>query len=105
MLAAWLVDWSSPPHIAFNALATILWLAALIDLARSPRQDGYNRRGAVLMVLAVAGLSLYIGGVFIPLGAVGWFGWWRRHGGLGLIPPSERGSRPTPWIGGQRKTP
>lgn len=86
MVAAWLVEWSSPSYVAINVLATVLWVAALVDLVRSPRGDWYNRRGAVLMVLVVAFLSLYVAGFFIPIGAVGWFGWWRQHGGLGRLP-------------------
>lgn len=86
MVAAWLVEWSDPLHLVANVLATTLWVAALVDLVRSPRGEWYNRRGAALMVLAVMFVSLYVAGFFIPVGAIGWFGWWRRHGGLGRLP-------------------
>lgn len=86
VVAAWLVEWSSPTYVVINGLATVVWVAALVDLVRSPRGEWYTRRGAVIMVFVVAFLSLYVAGAFVPIGAIGWFGWWRRLGGLGRVP-------------------
>ena len=86
MVAAWLVEWSDPVHVVVNVLASIVWIAALIDLIRLPRGNWYTRRGAVLMGLAVACVNAFIAGFLIPIGAIGWFGWWRKHGGLGRLP-------------------
>ena len=65
------------------------------DVIRSPRRDWDNRRGKVLTALLVAGPTLYSAGVFIPLGAVAWFAWWRNAGGLGHLPKQRRSGPPT----------
>ena len=90
-----MVRFDTPLQAGFNLLMIALWLAALADVIRSPRRDWDNRRGKVLTALLVAGPTLYSAGVFIPLGAVAWFAWWRNAGGLGHLPKQRRSGPPT----------
>lgn len=89
-------DLGDPVRALLNIITIGLWLLAVVDVIRSPREDWYNPRGKVLTVLLVAGPSPVIRGVFVPIGPLVWFLWWRSAGGLGHYPSARRPGRTGP---------
>jgi hypothetical protein len=65
------VIWGDPQHVAVNAVAAIVWIAAAVLIARTPERDFKNgRRGKIVALLLALAPTLYVGGFVIPLGAV-----------------------------------
>jgi hypothetical protein len=66
-----MVRWNDPLHIAWNVVATLIWLAGIASIVRSPVETfKQGWRSKALWLLLTALLGVYVGGLLIPLGPV-----------------------------------
>jgi hypothetical protein len=80
----------SVPIALWNAAAIVVWLAALVEIARLPAEEWRGPRDRVLAFLFVAGVSLFFRGAFIPVLPVMWLVKLRRTRLFGLRSHSPR---------------
>ncbi|HEY4377599.1 MAG TPA: hypothetical protein VGM93_10585 [Acidimicrobiales bacterium] len=59
----------NPVQIVLNILAIGAWIAAVVDLRRTPR--GWKGRRRIMFVVVC--LGVFLGGVYVPVGPAFWF--------------------------------
>ena len=94
LLLTLMVHFDTPLHAGLSVLMIALWVWAIADVILSPRRDWYNRRGKVVTALLVALPTVYFDAIFIPIGSLVWFAWWRNAGGMGHLPKQRRPGSP-----------
>jgi hypothetical protein len=63
--------WTDPSHIVWNAAGIVVWLVVVFALIRVPGSTFRERgRSTPLCILLALGLSGYVGGFGVPLGAL-----------------------------------
>lgn len=71
-----ITKFDSPVMITLNVLTGLIWLAAVVDIIRTPKGDWDNGR-KVLAALLVGGLSVFCFGLYLPVAPAVWFFDWR----------------------------
>ena len=89
-----IADLSNPVTIVLNLITGTIWLAAIVDIIRTPKEDWDSGR-KVLAVVVIGGLATIAFGIYLPVAPAVWFFDWRTKAKWGHHPGSSKEPTPT----------
>lgn len=79
----------SPLYAIVNIIILVMWVAAAVDVYKTPRRHWVSSRAKLYTALMVSIPYPVVAGVFVPIMPTVWFLRWRRQGGaIGYRPAS-----------------
>jgi hypothetical protein len=72
-----MAGFNNPVMIVLNLITGAIWVAAIVDIIRTPQGDWDSGGRKVLAVVVTGGLSVICFGVYLPVAPAVWFFDWR----------------------------